>query len=83
MPKKLTIFAAAKFPAWQEKYIDLVREAWIWHKAINDKEFNGKIAKMGEMKKAMPFVQGLKKRRWRGEAESMFDRKLAFDELRP
>ena len=54
-PKKLTIFAAAKFPAWQEKYIDLVREAW--HpdtKSINDKELNGKIAKMGEMKKAMP-----------------------------
>jgi leucyl-tRNA synthetase len=83
-PKKLTIFAAAKFPAWQEKYIDLVREAW--HpdtKTINDKELNGKIAKMGEMKKAMPFVQGLKKRLVGGEKpELVFNRKLAFDELK-
>jgi leucyl-tRNA synthetase len=83
-PKKLTIFAAAKFPAWQEKYIDLVREAW--HpdtKSINDKELNGKISKMGEMKKAMPFVQGLKKRLVGGEKpETVFNRQLAFDELK-
>jgi leucyl-tRNA synthetase len=83
-PKKLTIFAAAKFPAWQEKYIDLVREAWhLDTKTINDKELNGKIAKMGEMKKAMPFVQGLKKRFVGGEKpELVFNRKLAFDELK-
>ena len=83
-PKKLNIFAAAKFPAWQEKYIDLVREAW--HpdtKTINDKELNGKIAKMGEMKKAMPFVQGLKKRLVSGEKpDTVFNRKLAFDEVK-
>ncbi|KAH8804005.1 leucyl-tRNA synthetase-like protein [Hyaloscypha sp. PMI_1271] len=83
-PKKLTIFAAAKFPVWQEKYIDLVREAWhLDTKTINDKELNGKIAKMGEMKKAMPFVQGLKKRLVGGEKpELVFNRKLAFDELK-
>jgi leucyl-tRNA synthetase len=83
-PKKLTIFAAAKFPAWQEKYIDLVREAWHPEtKIINDKELNGKIAKMGEMKKAMPFVQGLKKRLIGGEKpEMVFNRKLAFDEVK-
>jgi leucyl-tRNA synthetase len=83
-PKKLTIFAAAKFPAWQEKYIDLVREAWYPDtKSINDKELNGKIAKLGEMKKAMPFVQGLKKRLVGGEKpETVFNRKLAFDEVK-
>jgi leucyl-tRNA synthetase len=83
-PKKLTIFAAAKFPAWQEKYIDLVREAWHPEtKIINDKELNGMIAKMGEMKKAMPFVQGLKKRLIGGEKpEMVFNRKLAFDEVK-
>jgi leucyl-tRNA synthetase len=82
-PKKLTIFAAAKFPSWQEKYIDLVRENWNpATKSINDKELNGKIGKMGEMKKAMPFVQGLKKRLVSGEkADTVFDRKLAFDEV--
>ncbi|KAM3084388.1 cytosolic leucyl tRNA synthetase [Clarireedia jacksonii] len=81
-PKKLTIFSAANFPAWQEKYIDLVREAWDPEtKSANDKELNGKIAKMGEMKKAMPFVQILKRRLQQGEnPEQVFDRKLAFDE---
>jgi leucyl-tRNA synthetase len=82
-PKKLTIFAAAKFPAWQEKYIDLIREDWDPKtKSIDDKELKGKIAKMGEMKKAMPFVQGLKTRLIGGEKpETVFDRKLAFDEV--
>jgi leucyl-tRNA synthetase len=80
-PKKLSIFAAAKFPAWQEKYIDLVKDAWDG-KGMNDKELNGKIAKMGEMKKAMPFVMGLKKRLVAGEKpELVFERKLAFDEI--
>ncbi|KAI9049734.1 hypothetical protein LZ554_005886 [Drepanopeziza brunnea f. sp. 'monogermtubi'] len=82
-PKKLTIFAAAKFPAWQEKYIDLVREAWNPStQSVNDKELMGKIGKMGEMKKAMPFVQALKKRLVAGEKpELVFERKLAFDEV--
>ncbi|PBP23730.1 leucyl-tRNA synthetase [Diplocarpon rosae] len=84
-PKKLTIFAAAKFPAWQEKYIDLVREAWNPDtKSANDKELNSKIAKEGkaEMKKAMPFVQGLKRRLVSGEKpDVVFSRQLAFDEV--
>ncbi|KAH6682803.1 leucyl-tRNA synthetase-like protein [Halenospora varia] len=83
-PKKLSIFAAAKFPAWQEKYIDLVREAWNPEtNSVNDKELNGKISKMGEMKKAMPFVQMLKKRLVGGEKpEMIFERKLGFDEIK-
>lgn len=83
-PKKLTIFAAKNFPAWQEKYIDLVRESFdVATQTLNDKEFMPKIAKMGEMKKAMPFVQGLKKRLVGGEKpETVFDRKLAFDEIK-
>jgi leucyl-tRNA synthetase len=83
-PKKLTILAASKFPAWQEKYIDLVRDAFDEKtNTINDKELTPKISKLGEMKKAMPFVQGLKKRLLSGEKpQIVFDRKLAFDELR-
>jgi leucyl-tRNA synthetase len=82
-PKKLTIFAADKFPAWQDKYIDLVREAFDEKTTtLNDKELTPKISKMGEMKKAMPFVQGLKKRLLAGEKpQIVFDRKLAFDEI--
>lgn len=48
----------------------------------NDKELNPKVAKGGEAKKAMPFVQGLKKRLAAGEkADMVFQRKLAFDEV--
>jgi leucyl-tRNA synthetase len=83
-PKKLTVFVTDKFPAWQEKYIDLMRENWDVEsntQKIDDKELNGRIGKMGEMKKAMPFVQSLKKRLRDGEpASSVLERKLAFDE---
>jgi leucyl-tRNA synthetase len=83
-PKKLTVFVTDRFPAWQEKYIDLVRENWDTEtntQKIDDKELNGRIGKMGEMKKAMPFVQSLKKRLRDGEpASSVLERKLAFDE---
>ncbi|KAL4743630.1 hypothetical protein BDV11DRAFT_92796 [Aspergillus similis] len=83
-PKKITIFAAKKFPSWQEKYIDLVREAFdAVSLTINDKELNAKVGKLGEMKKAMPFVQGLKKRliSTKEAPEIVFDRKLPFDEF--
>lgn len=83
-PKKLMIFAAKKYPAWQEKYIDLVREAFdALNISINDKELNAKVGKLGEMKKAMPFVQGLKRRlvQSRETPETVFERKLPFDEF--
>jgi leucyl-tRNA synthetase len=72
------------FPAWQAKYIELLKEVWdpaTNSQKIDDKELNGRIGKMGEMKKAMPFVQALKKRLRDGEpAELVLERKLAFDE---
>ncbi|KAJ6126706.1 hypothetical protein N7523_002318 [Penicillium sp. IBT 18751x] len=83
-PKKLTIYAAKKFPAWQEKYIDLVREAFDGlNLTFNDKELNGKVGKLGEMKKAMPFVQTLKRRlvQAREDPSTVFERKLPFDEF--
>ncbi|KAJ5168003.1 Leucine--tRNA ligase cytoplasmic [Penicillium canariense] len=83
-PKKLTIFAAKKFPAWQEKYIDLVRDAFdSLTVTIDDKDLNAKVGKLGEMKKAMPFVQTLKRRliNNREVPELVFERKLPFDEF--
>lgn len=83
LPKRLTIYVAAKYPSWQEKYIDLVREAFDSVKiSLDDKALNGKVAKLGEMKKAMPFVQNLKKRLVTAKEapETVFERKLAFDE---
>lgn len=83
-PKKLTIYAAKTYPAWQEKYIDLVRDAFdALNISINDKELNAKVGKLGEMKKAMPFIQGLKRRLVQGREapDVVFDRKLPFDEF--
>ena len=83
-PKKLTIFTTESFPSWQAKYIELLGEVWdpaTNTQKIDDKELNGRIAKMGEMKKAMPFVQALKKRLKDGEtADTVLSRKLSFDE---
>jgi leucyl-tRNA synthetase len=80
--KKLTIFVALKYPSWQEKYIDLVRDAFdAVTLSVNERELNSKVAKMGEMKKAMPFVQGLKKRLTTESPGVVLNRKLAFDEV--
>ena len=83
-PKRITIFAAKNFPAWQDKYVELVREALEKSTLNDDKLINGRVAKMGkgpEMKKAMPFVQALKKRLVSGEPkEAVFERKLPFNE---
>jgi leucyl-tRNA synthetase len=83
-PKKITICAAKNFPAWQEKYIDLVRESFDSLKVtVDDKGLNAKVGKLGEMKKAMPFVQGLKKRlvNSREAPDTVFSRKLPYDEI--
>ncbi|EON64719.1 leucyl-tRNA synthetase [Coniosporium apollinis CBS 100218] len=78
--KKLTIFMARKYPAWQDKYIDLVREAFDGL-SVDVKALTPRIEKK-EMKKAMPFVQNLKRRLEGGEgAGTVFERKLAFDEV--
>lgn len=84
-PKRITIFAAQNFPAWQDKYVELVRSALASATLHDDKALNGAVAKMGkgpEMKKAMPFVQGLKRRIGAGEKpDAVFERKLQFDEV--
>ncbi|KAI4189569.1 MAG: hypothetical protein L6R41_001365 [Letrouitia leprolyta] len=79
-PKRLTIYTASGFPAWQQKYIDLVKD---FHDraSLEDKSLNAEVGRMGEGKKAMPFVQNLKKRIQTGEnASDVFNRRLAFEE---
>ncbi|KAI0401808.1 leucyl-tRNA synthetase [Xylaria palmicola] len=79
-PKRLTISVAASFPAWQEKIIDLLAQQYKNTGAIDVKELTKQIDKK-DMKKAMPFVQLLKKRLDSGEkADDVFSRRLAFDE---
>jgi len=46
----------------------------------DDKALDAQVRKMGEMKKAMPFVQDLKKRLKTEAGAKVLERKLAFDE---
>jgi len=81
-PKRLTIFVALAYPAWQEKYIDLIRETFdTLTLRTDEKVLDARIKGMGEMKKAMPFVQGIKRRLQVEPCETVFDRKLVFDEV--
>lgn len=80
-PKKLTIYMNERFPLWQSSLIELLQELWDpATKSVDDKVLTSRIDK-AEKKRAIPFVQVLKKRLLSGEAESaVFDRKLSFDE---
>lgn len=79
-PKLLTIYAALKYPEWQDKYIELVRES-LEGMSLDMKVLSKKIDK-ADGKRAMPFIQGLKKSLDSGiSKETVFDRKLAFDEV--
>ncbi|KAF1944253.1 leucyl-tRNA synthetase [Clathrospora elynae] len=75
--KKIIIFAAQEWPAWQSKYIDLLRNS----STIDIKAISKSIDK-SESKKAMPFINGLKRRLDNGEPKDVvLNRELAFDEL--
>merc|ERR1712098_407445 len=93
-PKQLTIFVAEDWPAWQEKYVELVRQLLDAHKISDgpgsDKELNAQVAKMAgkgpEMKKAVPFAKALKGQVVAAPSEPekrkvLDDRKLPFDEV--
>jgi leucyl-tRNA synthetase len=79
--KKLTIFVAQNWPAWQAKYIELVRTQLADLKVMDMKVVSKQIDKK-DMKKAMPFVQTLKRKLDGGESsEAVLERKLRFDEV--
>lgn len=78
--KRLTIFVAKSWPAWQARYIDLVREK-LKGITLDIKDVSKDIDK-ADMKKAMPFVHYLKKRLESGESkDTVLDRELGFDEV--
>jgi len=79
--KQLTVFVATRWPAWQAKYVALVRERFARLGVVDAKEMAGQMQK-SEMKKAMPFVQSLKRRLEGGEgSEEVLERKLPFGEV--
>lgn len=78
--KKLTVYVAETYPATQQKYRDIMQKAWDTEKSTDLKKVMPQVPK-AEMKKAMPVLQGLKKRLDLGEsAEKVFERQLPFKE---
>lgn len=79
--KKLSVFCALQYPAWQDGIIDLVRENFSDMKL--DVGAVSKAIPKQESKRAMPFVQQLKKSLETPGAEpkEVFERKLPFDEV--
>jgi leucyl-tRNA synthetase len=78
--KRLTIFMASEYPSWQAKVIDIVRDAFDGM-TLDMKAISKKVDK-ADSKKAMPFIQAMKKSLDGGvDATTVFDRKLAFDEV--
>jgi leucyl-tRNA synthetase len=76
--KKITIYVAQSWPEWQTKYIDLLRNSY---PDVDIKALSKSIDK-SESKKAMPFINGLKRRMDNGESpDVVLNRQLAFDEL--
>ncbi|GAB7362555.1 hypothetical protein MBLNU230_g2872t1 [Neophaeotheca triangularis] len=78
--KKLSIFCAVKYPAWQDGIIEIVRDSFSNLK-VDVAAISKKIPKT-ESKRAMPFVQTLKKSLEGGvDAATVFERQLGFNEL--
>ena len=81
--KKLTVFTATQFPKWQDRCVEMVRECFEKLGVVDVKEVSQKLDKT-EVKKAMPFVQVMKRRLEVGgeKREDVFERKLPFEEER-
>jgi leucyl-tRNA synthetase len=78
--KKLSIFCALKYPAWQDGIIEIVRNNFADLKL--DVGAVSKSIPKAESKRAMPFVQVLKRNLESGTApDKVFERKLGFDEV--
>lgn len=83
-PSQLTLYVAESFPEWQESYIDLVRESFQNMTLEITPELRQKVAKLGDVKRGMQFVNHLKMRLTQGgeSPNVVFNRKLPFDEIK-
>jgi leucyl-tRNA synthetase len=79
--KKLSIFCAREYPKWQDSIIEIVRQHFSDMKL--DVAAVSKSIPKAETKRAMPFVQSLKKSLEveGAEPDKVFERKLLFDEV--
>ncbi|RSH93027.1 cytosolic leucyl tRNA synthetase [Saitozyma podzolica] len=82
-PKQARIYVASDFPEWQNKSVQLVREAWDEaSNTIDEAKLRSSLdaAGLNKDKRAMPFCQ-LFKRKVLATGPSAFNRSLPFSEL--
>jgi leucyl-tRNA synthetase len=78
--KHLNIYVAKLWPTWQQRYVDLVREQF--DGVTLDAKKVAKMVEKADMKRAMPFIQDLKRKLESGERpDAVLDRVLGFDEV--
>lgn len=82
-PKRITIYVAENFPAWQSEWVDLLREEHISDGSSTVVQDKLKAIRDGrERTKIQAFVQVLKNSlRGGADADEVFQRKLLFDEV--
>ena len=80
-PYKLTIFYAASLPAWQDQCVKMMRDMFERLGVVDVKDLSKNMDK-ATMKRAMPFVQNLKKQiDAGGSPDKVLGTELLFDEL--
>ncbi|KAF2635820.1 leucyl-tRNA synthetase [Massarina eburnea CBS 473.64] len=78
--KIITVYFAKAFPAWQSDYMSTMQRSFRDFGILDVQAVSKNIDKK-DMKKAMPFIQGIKKRMDSGEdSDGIFNRNLPFDE---
>lgn len=77
-PAVMTLLVSTSFPEWQDEYIELVRVLYETHTLNDNKVIKEKVGK--DMKRAMPFINFLKQRLVKEDPQTVFNRKLTFNE---
>ncbi|KAF8522737.1 hypothetical protein BU17DRAFT_86642 [Hysterangium stoloniferum] len=81
--KSIRIYVATRFPEWQEKTVQVVKESYDPKEGkVDDAKIRQALSKIGLMKdkRVMPFVQSMKVRITKFGGETAFNRALPFAE---
>lgn len=76
----LYVYVCSSFPEWQQKYVDISKKLYEEGKLDDMKLVKGLIDGK-DMKRAMPFINELKKQLATEKADEVFNRELLFDEI--
>lgn len=76
----LAVYVCSSFPQWQAKYVELAKKLYSEGKFDDMKSVKAQIDGK-DMKRAMPFINELKKQLSTEKPEEVFNRELLFNEL--